>query len=124
MSRQHMARTKAPPQRNRSDRTAAPKLRSAGPMAADLQRRLGNRGAFAWLSDNTPSGTTENTAQRVSRPRESGSPTVALLSRQTSRPIQRKLTVGKADDAYEREADEVATAVMRMPDPGLFRKPT
>jgi peptidoglycan hydrolase-like protein with peptidoglycan-binding domain len=32
--------------------------------------------------------------------------------------IQPKLTVGPADDEYEREADRVADTVMRMPEPG------
>lgn len=32
-------------------------------------------------------------------------------------PIQAKLTVGSADDAYEQEADRVAAQVMSMPDP-------
>jgi hypothetical protein len=31
--------------------------------------------------------------------------------------LQPKLTVGPPDDAYEREADRVADAVMRMPEP-------
>jgi RNA polymerase-binding transcription factor DksA len=31
--------------------------------------------------------------------------------------IQPKLTVNRPDDAYEREADQVADEVMRMPDP-------
>jgi hypothetical protein len=39
-----------------------------------------------------------------------------LLQTQT-RLIQPKLTVGPADDQYEREADRVAADVMRMPDP-------
>jgi len=38
--------------------------------------------------------------------------------------IQTKLTVGAPDDAYEREADQVADEVMRMPEPHLQRAPT
>src|SRR5215212_6679337 len=34
---------------------------------------------------------------------------------------QAKLTVGAPDDAFEREADEVADQVMRMPEPGVQR---
>jgi hypothetical protein len=38
----------------------------------------------------------------------------------TPRP-QMKLTVGAPDDAFEREADQVADQVMRMPEPGVQR---
>ncbi|HXU46558.1 MAG TPA: DUF4157 domain-containing protein [Thermoanaerobaculia bacterium] len=34
-------------------------------------------------------------------------------------PLQAKLTVNAPGDAYEREADQVADQVMRMPDPGM-----
>jgi len=37
--------------------------------------------------------------------------------------IQPKLAIGRPDDKYEREADRVADQVMRMPDPGMQRKP-
>jgi len=37
--------------------------------------------------------------------------------------IQAKLTVGKPGDIYEQEADRVADAVMRMPEPGVQRQP-
>ena len=37
--------------------------------------------------------------------------------------IQAKLTVGAPDDAYEQEADRVADAVMRMPQPEIQRSP-
>jgi hypothetical protein len=37
-------------------------------------------------------------------------------------PIQYKLTVGAADDAYEQEADRTAEQVMRMPDPAAQRE--
>ncbi len=33
--------------------------------------------------------------------------------------LQAKLRIGKADDAYEREADQVADRVMRMPEPNV-----
>ena len=36
--------------------------------------------------------------------------------------LQTKLTIGAADDPYEREADRVAETVMRMPEPALQRK--
>lgn len=36
--------------------------------------------------------------------------------------LQTKRRVGRADDAYEREADSVADRVMRMPEPGVQRK--
>ena len=36
--------------------------------------------------------------------------------------LQRKLRVGSADDAYEREADSVADSVMRMPETNVQRK--
>ena len=34
---------------------------------------------------------------------------------------QAKLTVGAPDDAFEKEADQVADQVMRMPEPGVQR---
>ena len=37
-------------------------------------------------------------------------------NRAVSRLIQAKLTVGAADDAYEREADQMAAAVISMPE--------
>jgi hypothetical protein len=37
--------------------------------------------------------------------------------------IQTKLKVGKPNDRYEREADDVAATVMRMPLPPVFREP-
>jgi hypothetical protein len=40
----------------------------------------------------------------------------AMLRFLHARAIQPKLTVGPADDAYEREADRMADAVMRMPE--------
>jgi hypothetical protein len=45
-------------------------------------------------------------------------------NRAFGRVIQAKLKVGAPDDAYEREADRIADLVMRMPDPGIQRKPT
>ena len=36
--------------------------------------------------------------------------------------IQAKLTVGRPDDSYEQEADRVADAVMRMPEPQVQRQ--
>ena len=41
-----------------------------------------------------------------------------------SKVIQPKLTIGPADDQYEREADQVADEVMRMPDPGAGGAPS
>jgi len=38
-------------------------------------------------------------------------------------PVQAKLAVGRADDAYEREADSVADRVMRMAEPTVQREP-
>lgn len=38
--------------------------------------------------------------------------------------LQAKLKVGQPGDKYEQEADRVADAVMRMPDPNIQRKPT
>ena len=38
--------------------------------------------------------------------------------------IQGKLSISHSDDPYEREADHVADAVMRMPDPTIQPKPT
>ena len=37
--------------------------------------------------------------------------------------LQAKLTIGAPDDAYEREADRVADAVMRMPEPRVQAAP-
>ena len=39
-------------------------------------------------------------------------------------PLQTKLRINQPGDRYEREADRMADVVMRMPDPGLQRKPT
>ena len=38
--------------------------------------------------------------------------------------LQAKLRIGQPNDKYEQEADRVADAVMRMPDPNIQRKPT
>ncbi len=40
------------------------------------------------------------------------------------RPLQAKLRINQPGDRYEQEADRVAEQVMRMPEPGLQRKPT
>ncbi len=37
--------------------------------------------------------------------------------------VQANLTIGQPNDQYEKEADSVANQVMRMPDPGIQRKP-
>jgi hypothetical protein len=37
--------------------------------------------------------------------------------------IQPSLRIGQPNDEYEQEADRVAEQVMRMPEPGLQRKP-
>ena len=37
--------------------------------------------------------------------------------------IQPKLKIGAPNDKYEKEADQVADQVMRMPDPAVQRKP-
>lgn len=42
----------------------------------------------------------------------------------SSLPIQPKLKIGAPNDKYEQEADRVADQIMRMPEPGLQRKPT
>lgn len=38
--------------------------------------------------------------------------------------IQARLKIGKPGDIYEREADSVADAVMKMPEPAIQSKPT
>lgn len=38
--------------------------------------------------------------------------------------IQAKLAIGAPNDRYEQEADRMAEAVMRMPEPSVQRKPT
>lgn len=38
--------------------------------------------------------------------------------------LQAKLTVGAPNDIYEQEADRVADAVMRMPEPQIQAAPT
>jgi hypothetical protein len=38
--------------------------------------------------------------------------------------IQAKLKIGRPDDRYEQEADQVAEQVLRMPAPVVQRKPT
>lgn len=45
-----------------------------------------------------------------------------LGNRAVTQMIQAKLTVGKANDHYEQEADRVANTVMRMPDPLVQRQ--
>ena len=42
----------------------------------------------------------------------------SLDTNATVTPIQRKFEVSQPGDEYEREADSVAEAIMRMPDPG------
>jgi len=37
--------------------------------------------------------------------------------------LQAKLRIGQPGDVYEQEADRVADAVMRMPEPGVQRQP-
>ena len=39
-------------------------------------------------------------------------------------PLQTKLHINQPGDRFEREADRMAELVMRMPEPGLQRKPT
>jgi len=39
-------------------------------------------------------------------------------------PLQTKLRINQPGDRFEREADRMADVVMRMPEPGLQRKPT
>ena len=46
-----------------------------------------------------------------------------LGNRAVGRMIQAKLTIGRPDDEYEREADRVADQVMRMPEPVVQQKP-
>ena len=41
----------------------------------------------------------------------------SLGNQAVGRMIQAKLTIGEPDDKYEREADQVADKVMRMPEP-------
>jgi hypothetical protein len=60
---------------------------------AGLQRRFGNQAAAAMLSQLDASG--------------------AAADRRSAPLIQRKLTVGAANDRFEREADAVADRVMR-----------
>ena len=45
-------------------------------------------------------------------------------SRGLGTPLQAKLRINQPGDPFEREADRVAEQVMRMPEPGLQRKPT
>ncbi len=40
------------------------------------------------------------------------------------KPLQAKLRINQPGDRFEQEADRVADQVMRMPEPGLQRKPT
>jgi hypothetical protein len=51
---------------------------------------------------------------------ESGTRAAVHQILHTPRP-QMKLTVGAPDDAFEKEADQVADQVMRMPEPGVQR---
>ncbi len=46
-------------------------------------------------------------------------PKISAVTPPVSGTIQAKLRIGKADDAYEREADQVADRVMRMPEPNV-----
>jgi hypothetical protein len=52
-----------------------------------------------------------------SRPSAVSSTPGAASSSPLTRPIQAKLAVGRQDDPLEREADQVADTVLRMPDP-------
>jgi len=52
--------------------------------------------------------------------RTAGNQAVSRLMR--SRALQAKFKIGQPGDKYEREADRVADAVMRMPEPGVQRQ--
>ena len=76
---------------------------------------------FAWQYKR-PNSTYRKTAIPSYRPgRDAQRAAVGQILRSTG--IQAKLTVGAPDDAYEREADRVADAVMRMPQPEIQRAP-
>ncbi len=47
----------------------------------------------------------------------------ALQNMLDSGVLRAKLRIGAPNDEYEQEADRVAEQVMRMPEPGLQRKP-
>ncbi|HET7461541.1 MAG TPA: DUF4157 domain-containing protein [Longimicrobium sp.] len=81
-------------------RAPRPPAPAGRPGTAFLQRQLGNR-AFA--------------LQRCSC---GGSCPGCRAKNEEQPPLQTKLTVGAAGDAYERQADQVAEQVMRMPAPG------
>jgi hypothetical protein len=53
--------------------------------------------------------------------RTAGNQAVQRLVR--SGALQAKLRIGQPGDVYEQEADRVADALMRMPEPGVQRKP-
>ncbi|HET7461542.1 MAG TPA: DUF4157 domain-containing protein [Longimicrobium sp.] len=76
------------------------------PAAPVLARQLGNQG-FGGLA-----------AARLQRCSCGGSCPSCSAKKEEPPPLQAKLTVGAAGDAYEREADQVAEQVMRMPAPG------
>ena len=48
----------------------------------------------------------------------------AIGNQAVGRMIQAKLKIGEPNDKYEQEADRMAEQVMRMPEPGIHRKPT
>ena len=53
--------------------------------------------------------------------RTAGNQAVSRLMK--SGALQAKLRIGQPEDIYEQEADRVADAVMRMPEPGVQRQP-
>jgi hypothetical protein len=96
------------------------------------ERQLGSlRGVIANITRNGGTPSVESIATELSGMSTGGRAPALLALQQThgNRYVQRvvagiqaKLKVGQPGDVYEREADRVADAVMRMPEPGVQRQ--
>jgi hypothetical protein len=127
-----------------SRKTAPAKLSPALHPSAPLQQVLGNQALVRLMRSGVLQPKLRVTAPDDSAEREAGhianqrTPAPDVVKEEASSPerwisshppgdglrIHPKLTVGAIDDPLEREADQVADRVMRMPDPGLTAPPT
>ena len=81
--------------------------------------KSGNSAIYRRKSDHSPS--LSSTAERILfLQRTIGNQAVQRMVR--SGALQAKLSIGQPGDVYEQEADRVADAVMRMPEPGVQRQ--
>ena len=80
-----------------------------------VQSAVGMRSTQRWLAGVTRVGTAPNTPHTIQSKVDPRASLQRLLAARGLN-IQTHLTVGAADDPYEREADRVAAQVMRSPD--------